>query len=70
MEKCNQVLDYISTHPNATIRYHASNIILMMDTYDAYLIIPVYQSHIEGHYYLQTVCLIILRVTTPQAYLF
>ena len=31
MAKYNQVLDYPSTHTNATIRYHASGMILIMD---------------------------------------
>ena len=51
MEKYNQVLDYASTHPNATIIYHARNMILMTDTYSAYLVLPTYRSRIEGHYY-------------------
>ena len=32
MDKCNQALDYESTHPNTTIRYHASDMILITDT--------------------------------------
>ena len=40
MDICNQVLYYASTHPNATIRYHASNMILMADTDAAYLVLP------------------------------
>jgi hypothetical protein len=28
MKKCKQLLDYLATHPNATIQFHASNMIL------------------------------------------
>ena len=51
MDKCNQVLDYASTHPNATICYHASGMILITNTYYAYLVIPEAHSFIAGHYY-------------------
>ena len=40
MDKCNQVLDYASTHPNLTICYHASDMILMTDTDSDYLVLP------------------------------
>ena len=49
--KCNQVLDYESTHPNATIWYHASDMILMTDTNTAYIVILTDLIHIAGHYY-------------------
>ena len=38
-------------HPNATIRYKASDVILMTDTDDAYLVLPAACSCIAGHYY-------------------
>ena len=41
LEKCYQLLYYASIHPNATIRYHASDVILIMDTYSDYLVLPV-----------------------------
>jgi hypothetical protein len=28
MKKCKQLLDYLATHPDATVRFHASNMIL------------------------------------------
>ena len=52
MDICNQVLYYASTHPNATIRYHASNMILMKDPYAAYLVLPESRIRIAGYYYL------------------
>ena len=51
MDKCNKLLDYASTQPNATIHYHASNMILMTGTYSAYLDLPEARSHIAGYYY-------------------
>ena len=40
MDKCNQVLDYASTHPNATICYHAIYMILMTDIDATSLVLP------------------------------
>ena len=37
MEACRQLLDYAATHPNATIRYCASDMILALDTDGSYL---------------------------------
>ncbi len=37
MEACKQLLDYVATHPNATIRYCASDMILALDTDGSYL---------------------------------
>ena len=34
---CHQLLDYLATHPNAAIRYHASDMILAFDTDASYL---------------------------------
>ena len=50
MDKFNQVLNYSSTHPNATICYHAIDMILMTDTDAAYLILPESRSRISGYY--------------------
>jgi hypothetical protein len=51
MDKCNQVLDYVATHPLAVIQYRASDMILMTDTDAAYLVLPKARSRITGHYY-------------------
>ena len=51
MDKCNQVLDYASTHTNSNIRYHTSNMILMTYTDDAYLVILEARSCIVGYYF-------------------
>ena len=51
MDKFNQFLDYASTHPNATVWYPASNMILMTDIDAAYLVLPEAHSCIAGYYY-------------------
>jgi hypothetical protein len=51
IKKCNQLLDYAATYPNAVIRYHASQMVLHVDTDAAYLVLPHARSHIAGHYF-------------------
>jgi hypothetical protein len=52
IKKCNQLLDYAATYPNAVIRYHASQIVLHVDTDTAYFVLPHARSRIAGHYFL------------------
>ena len=40
------------THPDATIRYKASNMTLQVDTDAAYLVLPKSRSRCAGHFYL------------------
>ena len=40
LDKYHRLLDYVSTHPRATIRYHASDMILNVDLDAAYLVLP------------------------------
>ncbi len=40
---CHQLLDYLATYRNATIRFNASDA--------AYLVLPKVRSRIAGHYY-------------------
>jgi hypothetical protein len=51
MELCEQLLDYLATYPNATIRFHASDMIAICETDAAYLVLPKARSRIAGHYY-------------------
>ena len=52
MAVCHQLLDYLATHPNATIHYHASDTILAFDT-DAYCLSePDGKSRATAYYYL------------------
>ena len=45
------LLDYSSTHPNAVIKYYATDMILHMETDAAYLVAPKARSRISGFYY-------------------
>ena len=49
---CHQLLDYVATHPNAGIRFHASNLILAVHTNASYLSKPGGKSRAAGHLYL------------------
>jgi hypothetical protein len=48
----NQMLDYLATHPDATIRYHASDIILHIHSDASYLSVSNARSHMEGLFFL------------------
>ena len=52
MKQINQLLDFVATHPDATLRYRASNMILHVDSDAAYLVAPKARSRIAGYYYL------------------
>ena len=52
ISKCNRLLDYEETFPNAAIRYHTINMILHGDTDSAYLVLTKSCSRIDGHFYL------------------
>jgi len=47
-----QLLDYLATHPNATIRYYASNMILNTHSNAAYLVAPKAWSRAAGYFFL------------------
>jgi hypothetical protein len=44
----NQLLDYLATHPNATIKYHASDMILQIHSDASYLLVSNARSQIGG----------------------
>jgi hypothetical protein len=48
----NQMLDYLSTHPDATIRYHASDMILHIHSDASYLSVSNAQSCLWGLFFL------------------
>ncbi len=50
--KVHQLLDYVALHSNAVLRYHASAMVLHIDSDAAYLVLPQAKSRIAGHYYL------------------
>ena len=49
---CDMLLDYLATHPDATIRYHASDMILSIIADAAYLVLPNARSRCAGVYFL------------------
>ena len=51
-EACYQLLDYVTTHPNASIRYHACDMILTVHTDASYLSEIGGKSRAAGHFYL------------------
>ena len=51
-KKAIMLLDYMATYPNAKIRFHASDMILHVDSDAAYLVAPNAKSRIAGYYYL------------------
>ena len=54
LQKCHQLLDYVSWHPEATLRYHASDMILHVDYDPAYLVLPHARSRLAGHFFLSS----------------
>jgi hypothetical protein len=47
----NQMLDYLATHPDATIRYHASDMILHIHSNASYLSVPYARIHLGGLFF-------------------
>ena len=50
--KVNDLLNYVSCHPNAVIRFHASDMCLHVDSDAAYLVLPKARSRLAGHFFL------------------
>jgi hypothetical protein len=48
----NQMLDYLETHPDATIRYHASDMVLHIHSNAYYLSISNARSRLGGLFFL------------------
>ena len=53
-QRLTQLLNYVATHPDATIRYHASGMILHAHSDASYLSEPKARSQVGGHFYLST----------------
>jgi hypothetical protein len=51
-QACNMLLDYLATHPDATIRYNASDMILSVCSDAAYLVLPNARSRAAGLFFL------------------
>lgn len=53
-DACVQLLNYAATHPDATVRYNASDMILAVDSDASYLSAPKARSRVAGYHYLST----------------
>ena len=51
-EECQQILDYIATYPNIFIYFYVSNMVLLVNSDAAYLVLPKAKSRIAGYYHL------------------
>ena len=51
-QECQQLMDYFWTYPNAYIRYHASDMLLHVDSDAAYLVLPKAKSRVGGYFQL------------------
>ena len=51
-EECQQILDYVATYPDVFVRYYASDMVLMLDSDAAYLVLPNAKSRIARYFYL------------------
>ena len=51
-QDCTRLMDYVSTYPDAYIRFHASKMILHIDSDASYLVLPKAKSRIAGYFYL------------------
>ena len=49
-----QLLNYAATHPDAVLRFHASDMILHVDSDASYLSEPKARSQYAGYHYLST----------------
>ena len=56
-EDVNRLLNYTATHPNAKIKYHASEMVLHIDSDASYLLVRQARSRVGGHHYLSSASL-------------
>ena len=54
LEKCKQILNYAATYPNVRLRFHATDMVLCVDSNAAYLVQDGAHSWIAGHYILSS----------------
>ena len=52
LQRTEDLLDYAATHPNAKVRYRASDMVLQIHTDASYLSEPKARSRAAGHYFL------------------
>jgi hypothetical protein len=52
MEKCDMLMDYLASNPDAKVRFYASDMYLYLETDAAYLVLPQARSWCAAYYYL------------------
>eukprot|EP00957_Ditylum_brightwellii_P010428 788936-Ditylum_brightwellii.AAC.1 len=52
VKETDHLLNYLATYPNATVCFHASNMILYIHSDVAYMVLPQAQLCAEGYFYL------------------
>jgi len=52
MEAATMLLNYAATHPNAKLRFIASDMVLHIDTDAAFLVQPQAKSRVAGYYFM------------------
>eukprot|EP00957_Ditylum_brightwellii_P133242 10159989-Ditylum_brightwellii.AAC.1 len=52
VKETDHLLNYLATYPNATIRFHASNMILYIHSDAAYMVLPEAGFLTGGYFYL------------------
>ena len=52
-QELQQLMDYAATYPNVNLRLYASDVILIIDSDSAYLILPRARSRIAGYFRLE-----------------
>ena len=55
MHQIRQLLDYLATHPDATVHFHASAMVLNIHSDASYISEPKAKSRLTGFYFLGTV---------------
>ena len=55
-DKCCMLMDYLSTHPEAVLRFHASDMQLHIETDAAYLVLPNARSRAAAYFYMGDKC--------------
>jgi hypothetical protein len=55
LKRCQQFLDYMATHPDATIRYYASDMVLNVHSDASYLSVPNARSRAAGIFFLGSI---------------
>eukprot|EP00957_Ditylum_brightwellii_P042129 3190569-Ditylum_brightwellii.AAC.1 len=52
LKETDHLLDYLATYPNATVCFHASDMILYIHSNAAYMVLPEARSRAGGYFYL------------------